>query len=167
MDGAGGSVRPGTTQVHRFTESRRIVPYAENTLTLDTKYNPPDNPWLLLIVGVAIVAFVALGVLAGVGPAAGGAVAGGIGGSYGARRVLRRRNIRVDLDKDASEVVVDEESRRMAFLTTIAGKTGWRLSSKSMMAFQRCRRQSKRSWGPSAGPVESHEPIGRSSWSSW
>lgn len=99
---------------------------AENTLTLDTKYAQPENPLLLLLAGVVIVLVASVAALVGIPP---GGIGGGIIAMYMVIRSQRRRamaiRLRLDLGTTASEVIVDEKRRRIAFLTTIDGKVRW------------------------------------------
>ena len=99
---------------------------AENTLTLETKYNPPDDPLLLFIDAAVFVVFVAVGLLAGISLftiiIASIAVDFAI---YLLARFWRQRNLILDLATSATEAIVDEKRRRIAFLATIDAKSRW------------------------------------------
>ena len=97
---------------------------AENALTLETKYDPPGTQWLALLATIVVVIIAAVLI----GPS--GSVIGGIGGGAGAGiyiliRFWRQREIKLDLGAAASEVIVDERRRRIAFLTPVDRKSCW------------------------------------------
>ena len=99
---------------------------AENTLTLDTKYDPPGNPWLALLVIISIVVVATAGVLKGISPSVIGSTgAGGMVVTYMLIRLWRQREIKLDLGTAASEAIVDEKRRRIAFLSPIDHKSRW------------------------------------------
>jgi hypothetical protein len=80
----------------------------------------------MLVVGVGVVIFIIVGIAVGLAPSVMGAVGGGvIGGGYVSIRLWRQREIQLDLGAVASEVIVDEKSRRIAVLTAIDRKAGW------------------------------------------
>jgi len=97
---------------------------AENTLTLDTKYDPPGTPWLALLATVVIVVVAVL--LKGLsGPIIGGTGGGGIVVTYMLIRLWRQREIKLDLGRAATEAIVDEKRHRIAFLAPIDEKFRW------------------------------------------
>lgn len=94
----------------------------EGTLSLDTKYDPPGSEWLAIGSGVATaLVCVMLGL---VGSAIGGAF-GAIGASYVLIRLRRKRELKIELSAVATDAIIDEQRRRIAFLTPIDQKARW------------------------------------------
>jgi hypothetical protein len=97
---------------------------ADNTLMLDTKYDPPGNPWLALMATAAIVVIACM--LSGFsGKVIGGAGGAGIVAAYNLIRMRRQREIKLDLGTAASDVVIDQNHRRIAVLAPIDKKARW------------------------------------------
>jgi hypothetical protein len=97
---------------------------AGNALTLDTKYDPPGTAWLVLFAIFVIV------IISEVPTGLSGSFVRSIGTAsivliYMVVRLWRQRGIKLDLGTAASEVIVDDKRRRIAFLTPIDHKARW------------------------------------------
>lgn len=118
VEGKPARIKGGSGGVIRLVRPPRLV-FGEGEVVLESKYDPPGNGWRALLVTV-ITVFVVYAIAKGTGAAAGP----GIIVWFLIIRAVRRKENQWNL-REAKEIVIDKDRRRISLLLPFGDKDAW------------------------------------------